>query len=381
MRERIYLDYNATTPVDPRVLDAMSPFWSNTFANASSLHQYGQEAKYALEEFRAQILMAMGLESSDVYFTSGGTESNNLAILGLAQNYPQPKHIITTQIEHPSVMGPIDYLETQGWRVTRIAPNAEGIVLAQDIAAAIQSETVLIVMMHANNETGALQPVGELMHLLGDKKIAVHCDASQAIGKIVPPNWYALCHSITISSHKFYGPKGIGGLITQKQNQIKPIVHGGHQEKNIRPGTENIALIAGMAKACELSRSAVELNAKQLSKLRDELRTTLIESVEGIRIYTPAEACLPNTLSLGFDGVDGTSLAMALDIDGICISTGSACTAGSIDPSHVIIAMQVAESEAKNAIRISLGRPTTESDIQKCIYVIQQKVKEIRAST
>ncbi|MFT5206892.1 MAG: cysteine desulfurase [Candidatus Omnitrophota bacterium] len=378
MSERIYLDYNATTPVDQRVIDAMSPFWAQTFANASSLHQHGQEAKYALEESRAQILRGMGLEQSDVYFTSGGTESNNLAILGVAQNYSTPQHIISTQIEHPSIMGPIDYLETQGWSVTRIAPSADGIVAPKDVVAAIRPETILIIMMHANNETGAIQPVGEVLDLIADKKIALHCDASQAIGKISLPTWYAQCHSITLSAHKLYGPKGVGALITQKQNQIKPFFYGGHQEKNIRPGTENIALIAGLAKACELITNTSDIRIEQQAALRDGLRDTLASSIKGVRIYTPLKSCLPNTLCLGFDDVDGTSLAMALDIDGICVSTGSACTAGSIDPSHVIMAMQVPEAQAKNAIRISLGRPTTESDIQKCAEAIQKTVKEIR---
>jgi len=362
--EIIYLDHAATTPVREEVREVMQPYFSEIFGNASSIHVVGQRAKKALENAREIIANCIGADSGEIYFTSGGTESNNLAIKGIIQaNKTKGSHLITTQIEHQSVLNCCKFMEKEGFEVTYLPVDHFGIVSSAALEEAIRPDTILVSVMLANNETGTIQPISEIAAITKKRGVVLHVDGVQAVGKI-PVNVEELGVDLfTISGHKIYGPKGIGALYIRKGTRIFPILNGGHQEQQMRAGTENIPAIVGFAKAIELSQTELPDTSKYLTRLRDRLEQGIKEKIPSAHINGHPVQRLPNILNVSFDFVDGEALLLTLDMYGIAVSTGSACAAGATKPSHVLLAMGLKSTLAQGSIRFSLGRGNTESEI------------------
>ncbi|AFM42349.1 cysteine desulfurase NifS [Desulfosporosinus acidiphilus SJ4] len=371
---RVYLDHSATTPVDPEVAALMMTYYTEKYGNPSSVHSFGREAKQALEEARRQVAELIGAEPSEITFTSGGTEADNLAILGSAEALSKKgKHIITSSVEHHAVLETCEYLEKNGFDLTIIPVDEEGIVSVENIKKAIRPDTILITMMHANNEVGAIQPVAEIGKLAKEHGIVFHVDAVQSLGKI-PIDVKAMnIDLLTISSHKIYGPKGVGALYIRKGVRVAPRIYGGGQEKKRRSGTENTPGIIGFGKACELAGQRIAEDAQRLSKLRDKLLNGIVEKIDYVKINGPlGEKRLPNNVNVSIQFVEGESLLLSLDMLGIAASSGSACTSGSLDPSHVLLAMGLVHEIAHGSLRFTLGRQNTEEDID---YVLEQLPK------
>jgi cysteine desulfurase len=371
---RVYLDHSATTPVDPEVAALMMTYYTEKYGNPSSVHSFGREAKQALEEARRQVAELIGADPSEITFTSGGTEADNLAILGIAEALGQKgKHIITSAVEHHAVLETCEYLEKRGFDLTIIPVDEEGVVSLEAIEKAIRPDTILITMMHANNEVGAIQPVAEIGKLAKAHGITFHVDAVQSLGKI-PINVKEMnIDLLTVSSHKIYGPKGVGALYIRKGVRIVPIVHGGGQEKKRRSGTENTPGIIGFGKACELAGQRMAEDAQKQRKLRDKLMNGILQKIDYVKINGPqGEKRLPNNVNVSIQFVEGESLLLSLDMLGIAASSGSACTSGSLDPSHVLLAMGLVHEIAHGSLRFTLGRQNTEEDVD---YVLEQLPK------
>jgi cysteine desulfurase len=371
---RVYLDHSATTPVDPEVAALMMTYYTEKYGNPSSVHSFGREAKQALEEARRQVAELIGADPSEITFTSGGTEADNLAILGIAEALRQKgKHIITSAVEHHAVLETCEYLEKNGFDLTIIPVDEEGVVSLEAIEKAIRPDTILITMMHANNEVGAIQPVAEIGKLAKAHGITFHVDAVQSLGKI-PINVKEMnIDLLTVSSHKIYGPKGVGALYIRKGVRIVPIVHGGGQEKKRRSGTENTPGIIGFGKACELAGQRMAEDAQKQRKLREKLMNGILQKIDYVKINGPqGEKRLPNNVNVSIQFVEGESLLLSLDMLGIAASSGSACTSGSLDPSHVLLAMGLVHEIAHGSLRFTLGRQNTEEDID---YVLEQLPK------
>lgn len=375
----VYLDYNATTPLDERVARAMRSFESAVFANPSSVHRAGQEARHALERAREALAGLLGVKSGEITFTSGGTESNNLALAGsLRARGPEGRRrLAVSRIEHPSVMGAARALEREGFIVDWLDVTREGRVLPETAAAVIGSDTALVSVMHANNETGAIQPIEAIARLAREKGAWMHADAVQSFGKTLFKPADAGIDIATISAHKIYGPKGVGALWCRPGVKLRPILHGGHQEKNIRPGTESVAAIAGFAEAAHIAVSGFEAEGRRLGELRDRLRAGLEREAGGV-VVNGTEPLLPQTLNASFAGLDGSSFVMNLDLEGIQVSSGSACAAGSVDPSHVLIAMGLGAEILRGAVRFSLGRFTTAEEVDRCVACAAQIAARLR---
>ncbi len=364
----IYLDNNASTPVDPEVADAVHSVLRTTFGNPSSTHDAGSRAKTAVEKARAQVAYLTGSSPEEIFFTSGGTESNNLAILGLA-NARAKGHIITTSVEHPSVTNPCKYLEEKGFNVTYVGVDGEGRVLPRDIKKAIRKETVLITVMHANNETGVLQPVEEVALLAKEKGIVFHSDAAQTVGKIPVDVQKIGLDMMTIVSHKLYGTKGVGALYIRKGIDIRPILFGAGHERGLRPGTENVPGIVGFGKACEMSALYAKERASHMKKVTEMLYSGLRKRIEGIRLNGHETLRLPNTLNVCIPGIDALSFLDCIK-DKLAATAGSACHAGLRKPSTVLLAMGISESDALSSIRLSTGKDTTEDEIKEAVEII-----------
>jgi len=379
MKHRVYLDYNATSPLDPEVRKAMEPFWNDTFGNPSSSHHFGQEARFAIDEAREKTARLLGADPSEIFFTSCGTESNNLALIGAGLKLKdRGRHIVANRTEHLAVLNPIDFLVKEfGFYVTYVEPDLTGRLAVDRIREAIQPDTVLLTMMAANNETGTLQPVEEAARLAAEKGIFFHCDAVQALGKVPVSvkRWSA--DTLSFSGHKINGPKGIGALYVKKGVKLRPFLSGGHQERNVRPGTEHVAGIVGFGKACELIEKDLETNRLRLLEMRDRLGTALLK-IPGAALNGHPTERLPNTVNISFDGVQGEGLLIRLDIKGIAVSSGSACTSGSIEPSHVLQAMGLPGSRARSAVRFSMGRGTQIKDIDYTIQTVQEIIPDLR---
>jgi len=372
--KRIYLDHSATTPVDLEVATLMMTYYTEKYGNPSSVHSFGREAKQALEEARRQVAELIGATSQEVTFTSGGTEADNLAILGTAEAMRKKgKHIITSAVEHHAVLETCEYLEKNGFELTVIPVDAEGIVSVEDVRKAVRPDTILISVMHANNEVGAIQPIVEIGNLAKELGITFHVDAVQSLGKI-PINVKEMnIDLLTVSSHKIYGPKGVGALYIRKGVRVVPMAHGGGQEKRRRSGTENTPGIIGFGKACELASQRMADDAKHQIKLRDKLMNGILERIEYVKINGPlGDKRLPNNVNVSIRFVEGESLLLSLDMLGIAASSGSACTSGSLDPSHVLLAMGLVHEIAHGSLRFSLGRQNTEEEID---YVLEQLPK------
>ena len=376
----IYLDHNATTPVAPAVLEAMLPFLRDEFANASSVHSPGQRARAAVDEARESVAALIGAKPSEIVFTSGGTEADNLAILGVikASNVPN-KHVISTLIEHHAALQTCQALEKEGVAVTYIAPNASGLVSPDSVRPTVRQETLLISVMHANNELGTIQPVEEIGRIAQEGRIPFLVDAVQSAGKLLIDVRQIGADLLSLSAHKFYGPKGVGALYVRSGSRIEPIFRGGQHERGLRPGTENVPGIVGMGKAAELARQHLAEGSARIAALRDRFECALCETIPGIRVNGDRAKRVCNTTNITVPGASGESLVIALDLQGIACSTGAACSSGAIEPSHVLLAIGLSDEDARSSIRFSLGRTTTASEIDRAITAIPAVVERLRA--
>jgi len=381
---RIYLDYNATTPVDPRVLDAMLPYLGENFGNAGSVHTPGQRARAAVDAARESVAVLIGAKSSEIVFTSGGTEADNLAIFGTIATSTKPrKHVITTSIEHHAILHSCEELERQGIEVTVVpvgrGPESQGIVDPEDIRRALRPETVLISVMHANNELGTIQPIEEIGRIAAEADVCFHCDAVQSAGK-VPLDVNRLgVDLLSISAHKFCGPKGVGALFVRTGTPLAPRFFGGHAERDRRPGTENVPGIVGIGKAAELAHQLLAEDGWRIRALRDRLESALLDRIPAAHVNGDRSHRVPNTTNMSFPGAGGEALLISLDLQGIACSTGAACSSGSTEPSHVLLAAGLSRDDARSSLRFSLGRPTTAGDIDRAIEIIPAVVERIRA--
>jgi len=375
---RVYLDHAATTPVRPEVLEEMLPYFSGTFGNASSVHMFGQEARKALEDARAAIAYAIGANPLEIHLTSGGTESANLAVKGVARaGRDKGNHLITSQIEHHAVLNCFAALADEGFDVTYLPVDASGIVSPDALAEAIREDTILISVMAANNETGTLQPIEEMGEIAKRRGVPFHSDAVQAIGK-VPVDVQALhVDLLSISGHKVYAPKGIGALYVRMGTRIDPLFHGGHHERGKRPGTENVAAAVGLARAIGLAVGEMRHGSQYLAALRNRLERGLRGRIPGTRVNGDPRRRLPNILNMSFAPVAGEALLLALDMRGIAVSTGSACTSGLLEPSHVLQAMGVEPGVAQGSLRFSLGRGNTKDEIDFVVESLTEIVARL----
>ncbi|HEV2198075.1 MAG TPA: cysteine desulfurase NifS [Candidatus Acidoferrum sp.] len=379
---RVYLDYNATTPVDPEVLDAMLPYFSGEFGNASSIHTFGQKARAAVETAREQVAALIGARPQEIFFTSGGTESDNHAIFGIvgsSASVPKSRpHVITSFVEHEAVLNACQALEKQGVDVTYLHVDQDGLIDLEDLHGAIRKETALVTIMHANNELGTVQPLEEIGRIAKEADVYFHSDAVQSAGKIsIDVNQFQL-DLLSLSGHKFYAPKGIGALYVCGGTRLKQLLYGGHHQRGMRPGTENVAGIVGLGKAAEIARQSLSNDAKRLSALRDQLEHGLLHRVPHSRINAARAPRTPNTANLVFPGVEGEALLIALDLKGLACSTGAACSSGAVEPSHVLTAIGLPAEEARASLRFSLGRHTTQADIDFALQVVPAAVAQLR---
>lgn len=369
----IYLDHNATTPVDERVIESMLPFLGGFYGNPSSLHRLGRISRSALDNARAQVAALVGADASQVVFTSGGTEANNLAIKGLAGKLTRGT-IAIGATEHPSVQAPAQHLGRQGWDVQSIAVDSDGLLERQTLQASSISNLRFASMMLANNETGVIQDVAALAAILRESGGFLHCDAVQVAGKL-PLDFYSYgAHLISLSSHKIYGPKGAGALIIEKSVGLEPLLEGGDQEKGLRSGTENVAAIVGFGKAAELALAELETRQNHCFKLRHQLEQGLAQ-LNGITVFAANAPRLCNTVQFALSGIDGEMLVMALDRKGFAVSSGSACASGAGEPSPVLLALGIDADTAKNAIRVSFGKDNSEADVEALLAALKTFVR------
>lgn len=378
--KKVYLDYAATTPTDPLVLAAMEPYFFDKFGNASSLHAYGQEAKKALEDSRQTLADFIGANPEEIVFTSGGTESDNSALLGVAYALENKgNHIITSVIEHHAISEPAKFLEKKGFKVTYLGVDKDGLVSVEDLKKAITDKTILISLMHANNEIGTLQPIAQLGKLAKDKGIYFHTDAVQTVGHI-PLNVDELnVDLLSLSAHKFYGPKGAGALYIRKGTRLETFMRGGDQERGRRASTHNICGIVGLARAVELCQSKMSVEIKFQSEMRDRLIKEIPARIPEVRLNGHPKQRLPNSVNFSIKYIEGESMLLSLDLLGIACSTGSACTSSSLEPSHVLLAIGLDHETAHGSLRITLGRWTKESDIDYLLEKLPPVVQKLRA--
>ncbi len=378
--KRIYLDYAATTPVHPDVLKAMLPYFSQGFGNPSSVYACGQEAKGAMEKARASVARLIGSREEEITFTSGGTEADNFALAGVAfANEKKGNHIITTAIEHHAILETGKFLKKRGFKVTNLPVDEYGMVAPDDIRKAITAKTILISVMHANNEVGTIQPLAEIGKIAREADILFHTDAVQTVGHIpVDVNAFGV-DLLSMSSHKLYGPKGVGVLYIRKGTRIAPFMHGGGQERDRRAGTENVPGIVGFGRAAEIALKEMDEEAARLTALRYGLIAALQQRIEDIRLNGHPVNRLPNNINISVAYVEGEAMLLNLDMKGICASTGSACSSGSREPSHVLLAAGCSHEQARGSLRFTLGKWTTGADMEKVLDILPPIVKKLRA--
>lgn len=377
----IYLDHNATTPVDPAVLEAMLPYFSGDFGNASSIHTFGQHARSAVETAREQVAALINARPQEIIFTSGGTESDNHAIFGIVRQAlagAPAAHIITTAIEHEAVLNTCQALEMQGVAVTFLPVSGDGLIDLDGLRKAVRQETVLITVMHANNELGTIQPLREVGEIAAERDIYFHTDAVQSVGKIPVDVQASQLDLLSLSGHKLYAPKGVGATYIKSGTRLQQFLYGGHHQRGFRPGTENVTGIVGLGKAAELARMALAEEPTRISALRDQLEQGLLSRISDSRANAAAAPRTPNTSNITFSGIEGEALVIALDLKGLACSTGAACSSGAIEPSHVLTAIGLPPPEARASVRFSLGRQTTPAEIDAALEIVPPAVAQLR---
>jgi cysteine desulfurase len=373
---RIYLDNNATTPVLPEVFEAMRPYFLERFGNASSIHSHGQDTRAAVEDARESVAELLGCRASEIIFTSGGTEGDNLAISGLIE---PGDHVITSSIEHHAVLHASKHLEQVGCEVTTVPVDGRGLVDPADVKRALRPKTKLISIMMANNETGALQPVAEIGTIAAEAGVAFHTDAVQAAAKVEIDLARIGCHALTISGHKINAPQGVGALYLKKGTKLRPLFYGGRHERSRRAGTENVPGIVGLGKAAWMARQGLQRgDDAKMAAMRDRLEKGILAQVDDALVNGDQTARVPNTTNIRFDHVEGESLVIALDLKGLAVSTGAACSSGAIEPSHVLIAMGLRPDQARSSIRFSLAKQTTAEDIDVALALVPETVARLR---
>ena len=380
---RIYFDHNATTPVDPAVAEAVARVMTETFGNASSVHHFGQQAKAVLDEARSAVATLIAAEPSEIVFTSGGTESDNFALRGVAEALEPTgrRHLIASSIEHEAVLVTLRALARRGWRTTLLSVDHSGIVKPEALAEAMTDDTAIVSVMHANNEIGTIQPITELAGIAHGRGALFHTDAVQSIGKI-PVNVRALgVDLLSLSAHKFNGPKGVGALWIKRGARVTSVMTGGKHERNRRAGTENVPGIAGLGVAAQLAGRKIATESPRLAALRNRLEEGILEKVSGTAINGVREPRVPNTTNISFDAVEAESLLIALDLEGVAVSTGSACSSGTLEPSHVLRAMGLPSPRTQNSIRMSLGAGNTDAEVDFVISKLPPIVEKLRSLT
>lgn len=373
------MDHSATTPVAAEVLEAMLPYFSQRFGNASSLHAFGREAKEALEESRQRVARLLNADPEEIVFTSGGTESDNLALRGIAyKNRNSGRHIITSSVEHPAILETCRSLEQDGFSVTYLPVNSKGLVELSELERAIRPDTILISIMHANNEIGTIQPIEEIGRLATEKEIYLHTDAVQSVGKI-PVDVEAMgADLLSLSAHKLYGPKGVGALFIRRGTKMQSLATGGGHERNLRSGTENVAGIVGLARAADLAREEMAGEGQRLIQLRDRLAALVLGRIKDAWVNGSMEKRLPGSLNFGFSYVEGESLLLYLDSKGIAVSTGSACSSHKLEPSHVLLALGLQPVQCHGSLRITMGRSNNQEQVDYVAECIAEAVERFR---
>jgi len=377
--KRIYLDYAATTPTHPEVVKAMLPYFTDDFGNPSSIYSYGQEAKGAIEEARIQVAELIGARDKEIVFTSGGTEADNFAIKGMAfANENKRDHVITSSIEHHAVIETCKFLEKRGFKITYLPVDEYSLVDPGDVKKAITNKTILISVMHANNEVGTIEPMVEIGKIAKEAGIYFHTDAVQTVGHI-PVDVNALeVDLLSMSAHKLYGPKGIGALYIRKGTKLASFIHGGEQERRSRAGTENVPGIVGLGRAAKLARQEMIEEMERLTSLRDKLIKGILERIDHTHLNGHPSRRLPNNINVSVDFVEGESMTLNLDLEGICASTGSACSSSNLEPSHVLLAMGLSHEQAHGSLRLTIGKWTTEEEIEQVLDVLPRVVSKLR---
>lgn len=373
---RVYFDNNATTPVLPEVLEAMQPYFSEHFGNASSIHHHGQETRAAVERARESVATLLGCKASELVFTSGGTEADNLAIFGLVR---EGDHVISSTIEHHAVLKSCKHLQSAGFEVTYVPVDRCGLVDPGDVRRALRPNTKLITIMMANNETGVLQPVEEIGDIAADADVYFHTDAVQAAGKVAVDVKRIACDLLSISGHKMHASQGVGALYLRKGTALHPIFYGGSHERSRRAGTENVPGIVGLGKAAELAKAALDRRElSQMSELRDRIEQQILAKIESTGVNGQGAPRVPNTTNIYFDGIEGEALVIALDLKGLAVSTGAACSSGAIEPSHVLIAMGLTADRARASVRLSLGKQNTREEVDFALSLLSPTVARLR---
>ena len=382
---RVYLDNSATTAVAPEVLEAMLPYFTEEIGNAQSVHAFGQRARTAVEAARRQVAILIGATPGEIVFVSGGTEADNLAIRGIADAHQASgRHIITTKIEHPATLATCEALEQQGFCITYLPVTRAGIIDLADLRDAITDETILISVMHANNETGTIQPIEEISAIIrerreqGQKHLYLHTDAVQSVGKIPVDVKQLGVDLLSLSGHKLHAPKGVGALFLKKGTRLNKLFYGGHHERDRRPGTENVPGIVALGKAAELARLHLDERTARMRELRDGLEQRILSEIPSVSVNGDREQRVPNITNLSFAGLDGESLLIALDLRGVAVSTGSACSSGSLEPSHVLTALGLSREEVRGSLRFSLSAYTTREEIEYTVEALKEITSRLR---
>jgi len=375
----IYLDYNATTPTDERVLKKMMPYFKDIYSNPSSVYRFAQESKRAVEEARENLAKLLNAEASEIVFTSGGTESDNTAIRGIAlAKAAKGKHIITSKIEHHAVLHACGSLESQGFEVTYLGVNQYGRISLEELEKSIRKDTILVSIIYANNEVGTIQPIKEIADICKSKGVCFHSDAVQAAGKVNIDLGVLGLDLLSLSGHKFYGPKGVGALYVKKGLKFIPLLHGGGHERGRRSGTENVSGIVGLGEAARIAKLEIEDEGKRVKLLRDKLEQGILKSIPEVKANGDPDNRMFNTLNVCIRHIEGESILINLDFEGICASSGSACTSGSLEPSHVLLAMGIPAEIAHGSLRMSLGKHTNIKEIDKVLEVLPPIVEKLR---
>jgi cysteine desulfurase len=383
--KKVYLDNSATTSVDPEVIKEMQPYFTDAYGNASSFHYFGRESKEALDNARAKTAKLLNAVPEEIFFTGCGTESDNIAIFGALNAYGKKGHIITSKIEHHAVLYSCKHLEENGYEVTYLDVDKDGVVSVEDFKKAVKDNTLLVSIMHANNEVGAIQPIEQISEALKKinssrkDKIYFHTDSVQTAGKLRLDVQKLGVDLLAMSAHKFNGPKGVGALYVKKGTAISSITFGGHHENGLRPGTENIPCIVGFAKALEISNDKIEENDKHIFALREKLKKGILDTISDVIINGSGSKAVSNILNVSFKYIEGEALLLMLDMYGVAVSTGSACASGTSEPSHVLSAMHVDPAATQGAVRFSFGHYNTQEDVEYVLYVLQKVVNDLRS--